>query len=66
MRAADVVSAPTPPLAAQARPAGRRFTDREYLDVVYRTHPDAARAVVPEPLEVDEPLVRISVEPGLE
>ncbi|MFE9609228.1 acetoacetate decarboxylase family protein [Streptomyces sp. NPDC006012] len=33
-----------------------RFTDREYLDIVYRTDADAPRAVVPEPLAIDEPL----------
>jgi acetoacetate decarboxylase len=38
-----------------------RFTDREYLNVVYRTDPDALRAVVPEPLRIDEPLVRFEV-----
>jgi acetoacetate decarboxylase len=38
-----------------------RFTDREYLNVVYRTAPDALRAVVPEPLRIDEPLVRFEV-----
>jgi acetoacetate decarboxylase len=38
-----------------------RFTDREYFNVVYRTDPDALAAVVPEPLVVDEPLVRFEV-----
>lgn len=38
-----------------------RFTDREYLNVVYRTDPDALRSVVPEPLVVDEPLVRFEI-----
>ncbi|AEW98588.1 acetoacetate decarboxylase [Streptantibioticus cattleyicolor] len=42
-------------------PRPTRFTDREYLNVVYRTDPDALRAVVPEPLEVTEPLVRFEV-----
>lgn len=35
-----------------------RFYDREYLIVTYRTDPDALRAVVPEPLQFDEPLVK--------
>ncbi|MFI9386566.1 acetoacetate decarboxylase [Kutzneria sp. NPDC052558] len=38
-----------------------RFTDREYLNIVYRTDPEALRAVVPEPLRVEEPLVRFEV-----
>jgi acetoacetate decarboxylase len=32
--------------------------DREYLIVTYRTDTDALRAVVPEPLEVVEPIVK--------
>src|SRR5262249_8088709 len=35
-----------------------RFFNRESLIVTYRTDPEALRAVVPEPLEVDEPLVK--------
>lgn len=42
-------------------PAKPRFTDREYLNVVYRTDPDVLREVVPEPLQIDEPLVRFEV-----
>ncbi|MGP3999412.1 acetoacetate decarboxylase [Streptomyces sp. 8N706] len=42
-------------------PVVPRFTDREYLNIVYRTDPEALRAVVPEPLEIDEPLVRFEV-----
>ena len=42
-------------------PRATRFTDREYLNVVYRTDPDALRDAVPEPLEIDEPLVRFEV-----
>ena len=38
-----------------------RFYDREYLNIVYRTDPDALRAVVPQPLEIDEPLVRFEI-----
>lgn len=34
-----------------------RFYDREYLIIKYRTDPDALRAVVPEPLEIVEPVV---------
>ena len=50
------------PLTAPAFPAVQpRFYDREYLNIVYRTDIDALRAVVPAPLEIDEPLVRFEV-----
>ncbi|MDT0449263.1 acetoacetate decarboxylase [Streptomyces hesseae] len=53
----------TPATAPAYAPVAVRFTDREYLNVVYRTDPEALRAVVPEPLQVDldEPLVRFEV-----
>ncbi|CAA2106223.1 acetoacetate decarboxylase [Variovorax paradoxus] len=47
------------PLTSPAFPPGPyRFTRREFLVVTYRTDMDALRAVVPEPLEVVEPLVK--------
>jgi acetoacetate decarboxylase len=47
------------PLTNPAFPPGPyRFFDREYLIITYRTDPDALRAVVPEPLEVIEPIVK--------
>lgn len=47
------------PLTSPSFPRGPyRFVDREFLIVTYRTDPDALRAVVPEPLQFDEPLVR--------
>ncbi|MEU0509397.1 acetoacetate decarboxylase [Amycolatopsis sp. NPDC006125] len=62
MKAADVARRHTTPLTNPAyAPVVPRFTDREYLNVVYRTDFDALRAVVPEPLEIDEPLVRFEV-----
>ena len=62
MKAEDVRRRRTTPLTAPAYPAGsHRFTDREYLNVVYRTDPDALRAALPEPLHADEPLVRFEV-----
>ncbi|RZU21814.1 acetoacetate decarboxylase [Streptomyces sp. BK239] len=62
MKTADVRQHVTTPLAAPAyAPTVPRFSDREYLNVVYRTDPDALRAVVPEPLRIDEPLVRFEV-----
>lgn len=47
------------PFTNPAYPRGPyRFIDREYLIITYRTDPDALRAVVPEPLELREPLVK--------
>jgi acetoacetate decarboxylase len=47
------------PLTSPAFPPGPyRFVDREFLIVTYRTDPDALRAVVPEPLQVGEPIVK--------
>ncbi|MEV4601690.1 acetoacetate decarboxylase [Amycolatopsis sp. NPDC049253] len=62
MREDEVLAQLTTPLAAPAFPRGPyRFTDREYLNITYRTDPAALRALVPEPLVVDEPLVRFEV-----
>ena len=47
------------PLTSPAYPPGPyRFVDREYLIITYRTDPDRLRALVPEPLAVDAPLVK--------
>jgi len=47
------------PLTSPAFPRGPyRFTQREFLVITYRTDMDALRAVVPEPLEVRQPLVK--------
>lgn len=52
----------TTPLGGPAYPPGPyRFVDREYLNITYRTDLDAFRAVVPEPLEVVDPVVRFEV-----
>ncbi|MFE3164913.1 acetoacetate decarboxylase [Streptomyces sp. NPDC059224] len=62
MRVEDVVHAPSTPLDAPAFPAGpHRFTDREYLNITYRTDPAVLERVVPEPLRVTDPLVRFEV-----
>ncbi|MEU6059126.1 acetoacetate decarboxylase [Streptomyces sp. NPDC047097] len=62
MRAEDVPRAAVTPLTRPAyAPVTPRFTDREYLNIVYRTDPEALRAVVPEPLQIDEPLVRFEI-----
>ncbi|MCM5705272.1 acetoacetate decarboxylase [Larsenimonas salina] len=39
-------------------PGPYHFKDREFLNIVYRTDPEALRRVLPEPLEFDEPLVK--------
>ena len=47
------------PLTSPAFPPGPyRFKNREFLIVTYRTDMDALRAVVPEPLQVTEPIVK--------
>jgi acetoacetate decarboxylase len=47
------------PLTNPAYPRGPyRFYNREFLVITYRTDLDALQAVVPEPLEVDEPIVK--------
>lgn len=47
------------PLTSPAFPPGPyRFFNREYLIIAYRTDPEALRRVVPEPLEVAEPIVK--------
>ena len=47
------------PLTNPSYPPGPyKFFNREYLIITYRTDPDALAAVVPEPLQVAEPLVK--------
>ncbi|UWU94195.1 acetoacetate decarboxylase [Bradyrhizobium sp. CB1015] len=46
------------PLTNPAFPPGPyRFVNREYFIIQYRTDPEALRRIVPEPLEVSEPVV---------
>jgi acetoacetate decarboxylase len=62
MRIEDVRRHATTPLTRPAfAPVTPWFTDREYLNIVYRTDADALRAVVPEPLRIEEPLVRFEI-----
>jgi acetoacetate decarboxylase len=62
MRLADVPKQASTPLGAPAFPKGPyRFRNREYLNITYRTEREALEAVVPEPLEIEEPLVRFEV-----
>jgi acetoacetate decarboxylase len=45
------------PLTSPAYPPGPyRFVNREFMVITYRTDPDRVRAVIPKPLEMDEPL----------
>lgn len=47
------------PLTSPAFPRGPyHFKNREFLIITYRTDLDALRAVVPEPLEISDPLVK--------
>ena len=47
------------PLTSPAFPPGPyRFVNREFLIVTYRTDPDALRAVVPEPLQFTDAIVK--------
>jgi acetoacetate decarboxylase len=47
------------PMTNPAYPRGPyQFVDREFLVITYRTDPDALAAVVPEPLQVEDSLVK--------
>src|SRR5499433_4513471 len=47
------------PLTSPAFPVGPyRFYHREFFIITYRTDPRKLRELVPEPLEIDEPLVK--------
>jgi acetoacetate decarboxylase len=47
------------PLTSPAYPVGPyRFINREYLIITYRTNPQKLRELVPEPLQIEEPLVK--------
>lgn len=62
MKYSDVLKNITTPLTAPAYPKPPyHFYRREYLNITYRTDLEALRKVVPEPLEVVEPLVRFEV-----
>ncbi len=60
MKASEVrKTAYSMPLTSPAYPKGPyRFVNREFLVITYRTDPAKLRAVVPEPLQIDEPLVK--------
>ena len=55
MLATNILQLPSMPVASPPYPCGPyRFIDREYLIITYRTDPVKLRAVVPEPLELNE------------
>ena len=57
MKKTDVVKQYTTPIAAPAFVQGpHRFKRREYLNITYRTDREALEKLVPEPLEIDQPL----------
>ncbi|MCM2293851.1 acetoacetate decarboxylase [Allorhizobium sp. BGMRC 0089] len=60
MKIDDVVkNAFAMPLTSPSYPPGPyRFVNREFLVITYRTDMEKLRRVVPEPLEIDEPLVK--------
>lgn len=52
----------TTPLTGPAYPKTiYQFSNREYLNIIYRTDREALRRVVPEPLEIIDPLVRFEM-----
>lgn len=62
MKKEDVLKQYTTPIAAPAFVQGpHRFRRREYLNITYRTDREALEKLVPEPLEIDQPLVRFEV-----
>jgi len=59
MKLDEVRNAFAMPATSPAFPPGPyRFVNREFLIITYRTDLDALRAVVPEPLEITDPLVK--------
>ena len=60
MKESDVVkNAFAMPLTNPAYPRGPyKFYNREYLVIAYRTDPDKLRAIIPEPLEMTDPIVK--------
>lgn len=51
----------TPTGAPGFVPGPHRFTSREYLNITHRTDREALQKLAPEPLELDEPLMRFEV-----
>jgi acetoacetate decarboxylase len=50
------------PLTSPAYPVGPyRFVNREFLIITYRTDAKKLRELVPEPLQIEEPLVKFEI-----
>ncbi len=60
MKQGDVIkNAYSMPLTSPSYPRGPyRFVDREFFVITYRTDPEALRSVVPEPLQITDPVVK--------
>ncbi|MFB6675072.1 acetoacetate decarboxylase [Streptomyces sp. NPDC056390] len=62
MQKQDVARLFTTPVDAPAyAPTRYQFTNREYLNIYYRTDPEVLRRLVPEPLTVTNPIVRFEI-----
>ncbi|MFD0051146.1 acetoacetate decarboxylase [Actinomycetes bacterium NPDC127524] len=62
MLKSDVLKQSTTPLGGPAFPQGPyKFHNREYLNIVYRTDLEALKRIVPEPLEIEETLVKFEI-----
>jgi acetoacetate decarboxylase len=62
MQKQDVARLFTTPVDAPAyAPTRYQFTNREYLNIYYRTDSEALRRLVPEPLTVTNPVVRFEI-----
>lgn len=62
MKKHEILNQMSTPLGAPAYPSGPfYFRNREYLNILYRTDKEALRRVVPEPLEIDDPLVKFEI-----
>lgn len=58
----DIFRMHSTPVNAPPYPLGSyRFYNREYLNIFYRTDEEALRKIVPEPLVIDEPIVRFEI-----
>lgn len=62
MLKSEILKHITTPLDGSAFPRGPyKFHNREYLNIIYRTDLEALKKMVPEPLVVNEPLVRFEM-----
>ena len=58
----ELLRAPITPIGAPGYQMGKYyFKNREFLNILFRTDIEAIRKIVPEPLEIEDPLVRFEV-----